>query len=92
MLVEWQDDAVDGLTRWEVPGPFTRAMEPRICHALAWELSCALLSADVRSGSGVLPGLEVLAPELEHAGHAFTSFIDARQVVGRQVLLLSVLR
>ncbi len=85
---EWQDDAVDGLTWWELLGPFPRVKEPCICHALAWEHSCALQSAHVGLGSGLLPSLEGLATELEHAGHVFASFIDARQVVGRQLLLL----
>src|SRR6266702_232950 len=94
MSAEWQDDAVDGVTWGELFWPFTRAreLELRICHALAWELSCALQSADVRLD----PGLEVLTPELEekHAGNAFASFVDARQVACRPALLspLPVLR
>jgi hypothetical protein len=91
MSAEWQDDAVDGATWRELLGPFIGAKELRICHALAWELSCALQSlADVGLDPGLLPGLEELATELEveHAGNAFASFIEARQVAGRPVLLL----
>jgi len=88
MSTEWQDDAVDGATWRELLGPFTGARELRICRTLVWELSCALRS-DVGLDPALLPGLEVLAPELEeeHAGNAFASFIDARQVAGRPVLL-----
>ncbi|KAH9054700.1 hypothetical protein EDB87DRAFT_1425447 [Lactarius vividus] len=89
MSTEWQDDAVDSATWRELLGSFTGVRELRICHALVWELSCALRSGDVGLDPGLLPGLEVLAPELEeeHAGNAFASFIDARQVAGRPVLL-----
>ncbi|KAH9169794.1 hypothetical protein EDB89DRAFT_2231094 [Lactarius sanguifluus] len=90
MSTEWQDDAVDGATWRELLGSFAGARELRICHALVWELSCALRSGDGGLDPGLLPGLEVLAPKLEeeHATNAFASFIDARQVVGRPVLLL----
>ncbi|KAI9456028.1 hypothetical protein BJY52DRAFT_607568 [Lactarius psammicola] len=86
---EWQDDAVDGATWRELLGSFTAAKELHICAALVWELSCALRPGDVGLDPGLLPCLEVLAPELEeeHAGNAFASFIDARQVAGRPVLL-----
>ena len=86
---EWQDDAVDGATWRELLGPFTGARELRICHSLVWELSCALRSGDEGLDPGLLPSLEVLAPEVEeeHAGNAFASFVDARQVVGRPVRL-----
>jgi hypothetical protein len=86
---EWQDNAVDGATWRELLGPFTGARELRVCHALVWELSCALQSDDVGLDPGLLPGLEVLAPEIEeaHAGNAFASFIEARQVAGRAVRL-----
>ena len=83
------DDAVDGATWRELLGPFTGARELRVCHALVWELSCALQSGDVGLDPGLLPSLEVLAPELEdeHADNAFASFINARQVAGRPVRL-----
>ncbi|KAH9015910.1 hypothetical protein EDB85DRAFT_2156302 [Lactarius pseudohatsudake] len=86
---EWQDDAIDSATWRELLGSFAGARELRICHALVWELSCALRSGDVGLDPGLLPGLEALAPELEeeHAGNAFASFIDARHVAGRPVLL-----
>ncbi|KAH9023739.1 hypothetical protein EDB85DRAFT_304680 [Lactarius pseudohatsudake] len=86
---EWQDDVVDGATWRELLGPFIGVRELRICHALALELSCALQPDDTGLDPGLLPGLEELIPELdgEHASNAFSSFIDARQVAGRQVLL-----
>ena len=89
MSTEWQDDAVDGVTWRELLGPFTGARELRVYHALVWELSCALQSGDVGLDPGLLPSLEVLAPELEdeHADNAFASFINARQVAGRPVRL-----
>ena len=77
MSAEWQDDVVDGATWRELLGPFVGARELHICHALVWELSCALQSGDVGLDLGFLPSLEVLAPEFkdDHADNAFASFI-----------------
>lgn len=70
--------------------PFTGAKKLRILgHALAWELSGASHSGEIGSNAELLPSLEELAAELEeeHADNAFVSFIEARQVAGRPVLL-----
>ncbi|KAI9451454.1 hypothetical protein BJY52DRAFT_1352074 [Lactarius psammicola] len=86
---EWQGGAVDGTTWRELLGPFVGTREPRICQALAWELSFALQSDDAGLDPMLLPGLQELAPQLEeeHANNAFSSFVDARQIAGRPVRL-----
>jgi hypothetical protein len=85
----WEDNAVDGATWRELLRPFTGVKKLRICQTLAWELSCALQSG---FDPELLPSLDELAPELEEEhvrDNAFVSFIDARQAVGRTVLLLA---
>ncbi|KAH9016379.1 hypothetical protein EDB83DRAFT_2439017 [Lactarius deliciosus] len=84
---EWQNGAVDGATWRELLEPFIGARELRICHALVWDLSFALESDDAGLDPMLLPGLQELAPQLEeeHANHAFSAFVDARQIAGHPV-------
>ena len=85
----WEDDAVDGATWHELLRPFIGVKKLCICQTLAWELSCALQSG---FDPELLPSLDELVPELEEEhvrDNAFVSFIDARQAVGRTVLLLA---
>jgi len=60
-----------------------------ICSALSQELSSVLQLDDVGLDPGLLPRLQVLSYGLknEHAENLFSSFVDARQVMGRPVLL-----
>ena len=46
---EWQDDTVDGATWRELLEPFTEVRKLHKCQVLAWELSCALQRAEIRS-------------------------------------------
>ncbi|KAN0133623.1 hypothetical protein V8E53_008570 [Lactarius tabidus] len=86
---EFGDGAVDGMTWRELLEPFVRARELRICRALTKELSSAFLADDVGSDPGLLPGLLVLAPDIEEeqAANAFSSFVNTCQVAGRPVRL-----
>ena len=86
---EWQDDVVDSTTWRELLVPFTGVRKLRICHPLAWELSCVLHWAEIGSDPEILPSLDELDLELEeeHTDNGFVSFIEARQAAGRLVLL-----
>ncbi|KAH8996487.1 hypothetical protein EDB86DRAFT_2829149 [Lactarius hatsudake] len=87
MPAEWQDGAVDGTTWHELLRPFVGTRKLRMCRALTLELFFAL---ELDGVGLMLPGLLVLAPELEQeqADNAFSPFVVTRQVVRRPVYLL----
>ncbi|KAI9442753.1 hypothetical protein H4582DRAFT_1309113 [Lactarius indigo] len=84
---EFLNGGIDSTTWLELLGPFIWVKELRICGALLVELSRALQVDGVRFW--ILPSLQKIACEANggNATNMFSSFLDARQVTGRPVLL-----
>ena len=78
---KWLDYEIDGATWHELLRSFIGMKELHIGTELLEELARALRVDEVGSDPGFLPDLQ----EIVAARNLFTSFIDARQVVGRSV-------
>ena len=89
MPTEWQNGEIDGTTWHELLRSFIGMWELIISESLSQELSRALQVDDIGSDLGLLPSLQKLVSEFtrEYADSLFGSFIDARRVAGRPVLL-----
>ena len=77
----FENGAIDGTTWHELLRLFTGVKELYIDNGLLWELSHALQVDEVGSDPGFLPNLR----SIRARRNLFTSFIDARRVVGRPV-------
>ena len=78
---DWQPSGVDSTTWHTLLRSFIGVKKLHIDRGLAWELSRALHAGEVGSDPEFLPGLQSIISE----NNLFTSFIDARQIVGRPV-------
>jgi hypothetical protein len=76
-----QNGAIDGRTWHKLLRSFIGLKELQIYNTLLEELSSALRVDEVGLDLGFLPNLRSITP----GSNLFTSFIDARQVVGRPV-------
>ena len=78
---ELRNNAIDSAAWHDLLSSFNRVKRLKINYPLLGELSCALQVDEVGSDPGFLPNLRSI-----HAlDNIFTSFIDARQVVGLPV-------
>ena len=85
ILSKWQNGAIDDTTWRDLLGPFLGTKELYIDNALLEELSRALQEDEPGLDPGFLPNLQSISARR----NLFTSFMDARQVVGRPVEFLS---
>ena len=81
---ELQNGAIDGVTWHSLLRPFIGVKELYVGHELLEELSCALELYEVGLDPGFLGNLR----SIRARRNLFTSFIDARQLVGRPVAYL----
>ena len=90
MPTEWQNGEIDGVTWHELLRTFAGVNELHLCAALSEELSHALQVNDAGSDPGLLPGLHGIVCECDrrHAHKLFHSFIHARRVAGRPVIIM----
>jgi hypothetical protein len=87
---EWEDNAVEGMMWHELLLPFSGVKKLRVGNSLVPELSSALELDDAGLALELLPELEKIEVQLEDEGayNRFASFVDARRVANRPVLLL----
>ena len=78
---DWQPNGIDSTTWHILLRSFIGVKKLHIDHGLTWELSWALRAGGVGTDPEFLPNLQSIVSET----NMFTSFIDARQVVGRPV-------
>ena len=89
MPIEWQNNGIDDTTWHELLRTFIGAKDLHVCRSLSGELTRALQVDEIASDPGLLPGLQKLQLPGIYDEKSLALFIDARQVAGRPVHLIS---